>query len=187
MYHRKVTWIWLLSVAVVLYFNGDNSRGDAFNVADYTHYLDYLPYRQQGFASFEGFLTSQKPPIALRDRKMDLGPLKLDVDEVLGKAVWPKRWPYSSEDFRPLDYSYDDVINTGATYQLTQSMIMANKAAIFPGVSLPIKRHFIFPKDKVALAEHLKEDVCDEAKVLELFSCYESILPGGVELGPTVG
>jgi hypothetical protein len=26
---------------------------ESFNLMDYTHYLDYLPYRQEGLASFE--------------------------------------------------------------------------------------------------------------------------------------
>ena len=43
------------------------------------------------------------------------------------------------------------------------------------------------PKDKIALAAHYSDYFFKGAKVLELFSVYESILPGGVDLGPTVG
>ena len=37
------------------------------------------------------------------------------------------------------------------------------------------------------MAEHLSNIFFEGAKVLELFSCYESILPPKVSLGPTVG
>ena len=45
----------------------------SFNVADYTHYLDYLPIRQEGLAAFEDFRTSMSPPSALRNRKLEIG------------------------------------------------------------------------------------------------------------------
>jgi hypothetical protein len=48
-----------------------------FNIADYTHYLDYLPIRQEGLAGFEDFRTSLSPPSALRDRKIQTGTLKV--------------------------------------------------------------------------------------------------------------
>ena len=49
----------------------------AFNIADYTIYLDYLPLRQEGLAGFEDFRTALNPPLALRNRKMELGTLKV--------------------------------------------------------------------------------------------------------------
>lgn len=65
---------------------------------------------------------------------------------------------------------------------------MNDHVTLIPGVlRFPIKRHFIQPKDKFAMAEHLSNTFFEGAKVLELFSCYESILPPGVALGPTVG
>lgn len=90
-------------------------------------------------------------------------------------------------------------------------MIEADKVALLPGIlKLPIKRHFIYPKDKVALSgitlcvnlletaaqfivshylsEHMGEYFFKEAKVLELFSCHETILPSTVSsLGPVIG
>ncbi len=48
-----------------------------FNILDYTHYLDYLPLRQEGLAGFEDFRTSLSPPSALRNRKMEIGTLKV--------------------------------------------------------------------------------------------------------------
>eukprot|EP00981_Chlorochromonas_danica_P006601 scaffold1438_cov173-Ochromonas_danica.AAC.6 len=64
---------------------------------------------------------------------------------------------------------------------------MADHATIIPGIlRLPIRRHFVMPKDKFSLAEHLQQYSFPGAKVLELFSCYESILPPG-KLGPVVG
>ena len=44
---------------------------------------------------------------------------------------------------------------------------------------LPVKRHFLFPKDRLALSDHLEQYLTPGAKVLELFSCYESALPSG--------
>ena len=52
---------------------------------------------------------------------------------------------------------------------------------------LPVRRHWIFPKDKFALSEHMDQYVKDDAKVLELFSCYETILPPTYKQGVTVG
>ena len=60
---------------------------------------------------------------------------------------------------------------------------------IIPGfLRIPIRRHFILPKDKIALAEHLSSvaEIPEGASVLELFATYDSILPP-VKLGPTVG
>ena len=44
---------------------------------------------------------------------------------------------------------------------------------------LPVKRHFLFPKDRLALSDHLEQYLTPGARVLELFSCYESALPSG--------
>jgi len=52
---------------------------------------------------------------------------------------------------------------------------------------LPVKRHFLFPKDRLALTDHLDQYLFPGARVLELFSCYESALPSGIKLGPVVG
>ena len=49
----------------------------SFNIIDYTHYLDYLPIRQEGLAGFEDFRTSLSPPLHIRNRKMDIGTLKV--------------------------------------------------------------------------------------------------------------
>lgn len=53
------------------------SIGHAFNIVDYTHYIDYLPVRQEGLAAFEDFRTSLSPPSALRNRKMEIGQLQV--------------------------------------------------------------------------------------------------------------
>lgn len=162
----------------------------SFSIKDYTHYFDYLPYRQEGFGVWlEDFRTSPSPPSALRNRKMELGPLVgLQVDDVLANPVWPSKWPYGFEDFRPLDYQRDTVINTQANYIFSQSLIKSDNIQIIPGVlRLPIDRHFILPKDKLALADHYSQYFFPGAKVLELFSTYDSILPPRIELGPTVG
>lgn len=119
---------------------------------------------------------------------MEISDLKLQVEDVLANPLWPSRWPYGFEDFRPLDYTRDDVINTGAQYEFSQSLIMCDHVTLIPGIlRFPIRRHFIFPKDKFALSEHMSQYFFDGAKVLELFSCYESILPPGSSLGATVG
>jgi len=108
--------------------------------------------------------------------------------DVLANPLWPRSWPYSFEDFRPLDYTRDEPINTLPQYQFSQSLIMADHVIVVPGLlRLPIRRHYILPKDKVALATHMKDYFFDDAKVLELFACYDSILPPKVNLGPTVG
>jgi SAM-dependent methyltransferase len=163
----------------------------AFNIVDYTHYLDYLPYRQESLVAFEDFRTAPYPPLALRNRKMDLSALgnrKLTIEDVCEIDTWPQNWPYGPEDFRPLDYQRDEVINTLPQYQYSQSLIEADQATLIPGLlRLPVKRHFVLPKDKIALAEHVRPYLKQGARVLELFSTYDSILPGGVELGPVVG
>ena len=160
----------------------------SFNIKDYTHYIDYLPYRQEGFAAFDDFRTAPSPPTSLRNRKMELGQVKLQVEDVLLKPSWPNRWPYSFDDFRPLDYHRDDVLNTQVQYVYSQSLIKADIVQIIPGlVRLPIARHFIMPKDKLALSDHMSQYFFDGASVLEIFSCYDSILPPKIELGPVVG
>lgn len=93
---------------------------DAFRLIDYTHYIDYLPYRVEGLAGFEDFRTAANPPSHLRNRKMETGTLRLDVEDVLVNPLWPSKWPYSFEDFRPLDYTRDEVINTAAQYEYSQ-------------------------------------------------------------------
>ena len=155
---------------------------------DYTHYFDYVPYRQEGLTAFEDFRTAPSAPSALRNRKMEIGTNRMTVEDVLTNPVWPLRWPYGFEDFRPCDYTRDDIINTLPQYQYSQSLITADHVTIIPGLfRLPIRRHFIMPKDKIALSEHMGEYFKDGAKVLELFSIYQSILPGGIEMGPCVG
>eukprot|EP01038_Epipyxis_sp_PR26KG_P008398 gene8398-11356_t len=163
----------------------------SFDIIDYSHYLDYLPYRLEGFSAIEDFRTAPNPPLHLRNRKMELGPLgrlNIKVEDVLKSPLWPSKWPYGFEDFRPLDYTRDDVINTGPQYEFSQSLIKADNIALIPGIlRVPIRRHFILPKDKIALSDHMSEYFFDGARVLELFSCYSSILPKGFDLGPTVG
>lgn len=157
----------------------------------WAHYLDYLPYRQESLVAFEDFRTAPYPPLALRNRKMSLeglGGRPLQVEDVCEIDTWPQSWPYGPEDFRPMDYQRDEVINTLPQYQYSQSLIEADQVTLIPGLlRVPIKRHFILPKDKVALAEHMSPYFKDGDKVLELFSTYDSILPGKVQLGPTVG
>ena len=158
-----------------------------FSILDVSHYLDYLPYRQEGLVAFEDFRTAPYPPLHLRNRKMDTGAVKLSVEEVCELNVWPANWPFGPEDFRPMDYGRDEVINTLPQYQFSQSLIESDQATLIPGfLRVPIRRHFILPKDKVALAEHLRPIIKPGATVLELFSTYDSILPP-VQLGPTVG
>jgi SAM-dependent methyltransferase len=163
-------------------------RLDAFKLADYAHYFDYLPYRQEGLAGFEDFRTAPTPPSHLRNRKMEIGGIKLEVEDVLANPIWPAKWPYGFEDFRPLDYTRDVTSNTLAQYQYSQSLLKSDFVTLFPGLlRVPIQRHFIFPKDKFALAEHYSQYFFDGCSVLELFSCYDSILPPRIEYGPTVG
>jgi hypothetical protein len=113
--------------------------------------------------------------------------------------VWPSNWPYGPEDFRPFDYTRDEVLNTGVQYSYSQSLLRSDNVQLIPGVlRVPIKRHFILPKDKIALAEHMdiffskyiSQNKVSQGetgpRVLELFSCYDSILPPR-QLGPTVG
>jgi len=163
-----------------------------FSILDYTHYFDYLPYRQEGLVAFEDFRTAPNPPTAIRNRKMyvEKGVSKRieGVEDVLVNPIWPSKWPYGFEDFRPLDYTRDEVINTLPQYQYSQSLLASDHVTVFPGLlRFPIRRHFIMPKDKIALAGHMEDYFFDGAKVLELFSCYDSILPPRVKLGPTVG
>jgi hypothetical protein len=125
----------------------------SFNIMDYTHYIEYLPYRVEGLQGFEDFRTAANPPSPLRDRKMEVGTLKMQVEEVLANPLWPTRWPYSYEDFRPVDYTRDEPIPTQYQYQYSQSLIEADHVIIVPGlVRLPIRRHFVMPKDKFAFA-----------------------------------
>ena len=49
----------------------------SFNIAEYTHYVDYLPYQREGLAYFEDFRTSPQPPSSIRNRKMEIGALKV--------------------------------------------------------------------------------------------------------------
>ena len=64
----------------------------------------------------------------------------------------------------------------------------SNFITLLPGLlRVPCDRHFIYPKDQVALSLHLNDIVKDEANVLELFSCHKSILPTKPKLGTTVG
>lgn len=149
-----------------------------FQIADYAHYTDFFPYRQEGLSTFDDFRTAMNPPLALRNRKMEIGQLKITVEEVLSNPIWPTRWPYVFEDFRPLDYTRDEIFNTGRQYSFSQSLIENDFVTLIPGIfRIPIKRHFIYPKDKFALSEHMEQYFFPGAKVLELFSCYESILP----------
>ena len=181
-------WVYYLVFFVV--------EATAFNLMEVSHYLDYLPYRQEGLAAWEDFRTAAEPPTALRNRKMEVGGLRLDVEAILDNPVWPASWPYSGEDFRPFDYTRDEVLNTGAQYVYSQSLIQSDQIQLIPGLlRVPIRRHFILPKDKLAWADHLQyhfsryQNVSASdagPRVLELFSCYDSILPS-MDLGPTVG
>lgn len=175
---------------LLLIFLAITRVSDSFNLMEYAHYFDYLPYRQEGLTAFEDFRTAPTAPSSLRNRKMEVGSLvrSMAVEDVLESPVWPTKWPYGFEDFRPCDYTRDDIINTLPQYQYSQSLITSDHVTLFPGlVRVPIRRHFIMPKDKIALAEHYGDYFFDGAKVLELFSVYESILPPGNDLGPTVG
>lgn len=107
-----------MTVCMVVAFM--NCLAGGFNIADYTHYADYLAYRQEGLLELEDFRTSPSPPLHIRNRKMETGQLKLTVEEVLTNPIWPKKWPYSFEDFRPLDYTSDEPANTAAQYVYSQ-------------------------------------------------------------------
>ena len=89
--------------AVLLAISNNMSGAQAFNVMDYSHYLDYLPYRQEGLVAFEDFRTAPYPPLHLRNRKMDTGAVKLSVEIVRELNVWPANWPFGPEDFRPME------------------------------------------------------------------------------------
>ncbi len=110
-------WLKYLSIFLVVACR----QVQPFNIADYTHYIDYLPYRQDGSVSFEDFRTAINPPLALRNRKMEIGELKLSVEEVLANPIWPKKWPYVFEDFRPLDYTRDKQYQTLPQYAYSQT------------------------------------------------------------------
>jgi len=118
------------------------------------------------------------------ERKMETGTLQVSVEDVLEKVVWPSRWPYGKEDFRPFDYTCDEVLNTGAQYIYSQSLIQSMVVQIIPALlRVPI---YILPKDKLALRDHFNYyfgrykgvDARDEDPwVLELSTCYDSICP----------
>ena len=54
-------------------------EGVSLNIREIAHYLDYIPYRQEGFASLDDFRTLPAPPTDLRNRKMEIGQIKLQV------------------------------------------------------------------------------------------------------------
>jgi len=60
-------------------------------IADYTHYLDYIPYRLEGVNGFEDFRTAPYPPSQLLNRKM-FSNVKLTVETVLADPTWPNSW-----------------------------------------------------------------------------------------------
>lgn len=160
--------------------------------ADYAHYFDYIPARRDGLNNVvDDFRSVALPPSHLRNRKMEVGGLKrkgVQVEDVLANPLWPAKWPYAYDDFRSCDYTRDEPINTIAQYQYSQSLIDASTVMLVPGiVRVPIRRHFILPKDKIAQVDHLSQYLFDGARVLELFSTYESVLPPGFAYGPTVG
>ncbi len=45
------------------------ARSKLNDLTDYTHYLDYLPFRQEGLL-VDDFRTAPYPPTSLRNRKM---------------------------------------------------------------------------------------------------------------------
>ena len=47
-------------------------RSKLNDLTDYTHYLDYLPFRQEGLL-VDDFRTAPYPPTSLRNRKMVIG------------------------------------------------------------------------------------------------------------------
>jgi hypothetical protein len=95
-------------------------EGFTLKLADFTHYLDYVPRRVEGLVGGQDFRTAANPPSHLRNRKMDIGNLKIKVDDVLEAHVWPARWPYSEENFRPLDYTRDEVVDAASQYITSQ-------------------------------------------------------------------
>lgn len=111
------------------------------------------------------------------------------MEDVLLNAVWPGRWPYGFEDFRPLDYQLDDVFNTQAQYIYSQSLLKSDYATLLPGLlRVPISRHFVYPKDKLAMIDHLSQFITqNNVSVLEIFSTYESILPANIRYDAVVG
>jgi hypothetical protein len=89
-------------------------------LSDQTHYLDYLPVRQDSFLTND-FRTSTVPALHLRERKISIPPnSQRSVEDLLNKIVWPARWPYSYEDFRPVDYTRDEVTATDLQYEYSQ-------------------------------------------------------------------
>jgi len=94
----------------------------ALRFKDYMIYFEYLPFRQAGFwilPFINDFRTAPGPPTHIRDRKMDLGGLNANIEEVLVNPLWPLNWPYSFEDFRATDYTRDRPINIIAQYHFT--------------------------------------------------------------------
>ena len=64
-----------------------------------------------------------------------------------------------------------DVVPTKmARYQYSQSLLTADRVILIPGIlRVPIRRHFILPKDKIGLADHLGQYFFPSARLLELF------------------
>lgn len=106
-----------LSLFLVIVLSGWSSI--AFQLSRYTYYLDYLA--QDPLLSLNDFRTQKVPPAHLRDRgKMKILPSVKDIETLLEKVTWPKAWPYSFEDFRPLDYTRDEVFLTDVQYEYSQ-------------------------------------------------------------------
>lgn len=111
------------------------SSGLNLGLADLTHYTDYLPSRRDGTGNFvDDFRTAGVSPSHLRNRKMDIGGLRLQVEDVLANPIWPAKWPYTFEDFRPCDYTRDEPTNTIAQYQYSQQLVDATNVALLPGI-----------------------------------------------------
>lgn len=50
----------------------------SFNILDFSHYMDYLPTVQDGTNSvFDDFRTAATAPTLLKNRKMEIGNLKV--------------------------------------------------------------------------------------------------------------
>lgn len=59
-----------------------------FNLKDFAHYLDYVPYRRDGYGDFiEDFRTAGAPPTHIKNRKMETGGLRIEVEDVLANPV----------------------------------------------------------------------------------------------------
>jgi len=164
----------------------------AFNVMEFSHYIDYLPHNQDKYflTNIEDFRTMNIPSTHIRDRKVELGPVsKLSVEEVLKNPIWPAKWPYGFEDFRPWDYTKNIPFNTMMDYAYGNSLYQKDQVSLFPDLrflKFPIRRNWIRPKEQFALAEHMSQYFFDGCSVLEIGSTYESFLPT-VEYGPVVG